>query len=64
METSPSVISASNDGEAEDNIVLVKYTQKFAKHKYRLARVLKLRPDKEGLDRTLEVGLRNLRKAA
>ena len=45
-------------------IVLVQYRQRFAKDRWRLGRVLRLMPSRDGLVRSVEVGLRDLRKGA
>ena len=45
-------------------IVLVQYAARFARDRYRLGRVLKLLPGRDGLIRTVLVGMRNARKGA
>ena len=45
------------------DIVLVQYSQKFSKHKFRLARILELHPDACGRVRTVTAGLRDRHKA-
>ena len=43
-------------------IVLVQYKQKFARDRWRLGRVLQLLPGRDGLVRSVEVGLRDMRR--
>ena len=45
-------------------IVLVQYSAKFARDRYRLGRVLKLERSRDGLVRTMRVGLRNQHRGA
>ena len=45
-------------------IVLVRYSSRFAQDRYRLGRVLELRDGRDGLVRTVLVGLWNLRRGA
>ena len=45
-------------------IVLVQYAARFARDRYRLARVLRLLPGRDGVVRTVLVGMRNARKVA
>ena len=45
-------------------IVLVQYAARFARDRYRLARVLRLLPGRDGVVRTVLVGMRNARKGA
>ena len=49
---------------AVGDIVLVQYRQKFAKDRWRLGRVLGLTEGRDGLVRSAQVGLRNLRRGA
>ena len=46
-----------------NDIVLLRYEAKYARDKYRLARVIKLHPDACGGVRTVTIGLRNRAKA-
>ena len=52
------------DNVQEGDIVLVKTDMKFAKHKFRLSRVVETKKDQHGRVRTVTVAQRNLRKAA
>ena len=46
------------------DLVLLQYVKKYGKDLYRLARVLRVKPDEHGRARTVVVGVRDLRKAA
>ena len=45
-------------------IVMVRYTAKYAKDRYRLGRIMRLSTGRDGLVRTALVGMRNLRRGA
>ena len=44
-------------------VVLVQYSSRFAKDRYRLGRVLDLKKARDGMVRTVTVGLRNMSRA-
>ena len=56
----------ANPAESVDlgAIVLVQYSSRYSKDRYRLGRVLGIEASRDGLTRTVKVGLRNLHKAA
>ena len=45
-------------------VVLVQYASKYSKDRFRLGRVMALHPGRDGLVRTVTVGLRNLQRGA